>query len=199
MSKGHSKILYIVVRIIALLGVMLCFGIAIAGSRMTLCPPAIVWAISALTAIILGVMSWRVVAFLTEIDSRFINISIGFIACTCIVCALFYEINEMGVSESDPHVVTRYAIRSLTSETHTRPGRRGARRTSYQTYQAYYEVEGHGIKKIQMSVGEFAKTRKSDSIEVTISTGTFGIPVITSQNIIRFRPPARHNRRFRNG
>ena len=193
-----NKVLRIPVAIFATLAVMAGYGLAISLGSLTYCPQWIVWVISGVLSAALGLHTWTLWRGLLDTDRMWINYLVNLVALTGIFCGGFYAVNYWGRGTFVEDVTTRHTIERTAAETRQRPKRTGRRVTgteTYKVYKAYYTMADSTRRAVTLNVGEYAKTRPGDKVDVTVSTGFFGLKVISEQKIIH--TPRKKMRRVR--
>lgn len=185
-----NKILRIPLAIIATLAVIVGYGLAISIGSLTFCPRWIVWTVCIVLSAALGLHTWRLWSGILGTDRMWFNYLVNLVAFTGIFCGGFYAVNYWGRGALVDDTTTRYTIERTASETRTRPKRTGRRVTgqeTYRVYKAYYTMADSTRRAVTLNVGEFAKTRPGDKVDVTVSTGFFGLKVISSQKVIHVK------------
>lgn len=193
-----NKILRVPVTIIVTLAVIAGYGLAISIGALTFCPQWIVWTVSGALAAALGLHTWRLWCGILGSDRMWFNYLVNLVALTGIFCGGFYAINYWGRGTIVEDTTTCYTIERTAAETRQRPKRTGRRVTGHETYKvykAYYTMADSTRHAVTLNVGEYARTRPGDKVDVTVSTGFFGLKMISEQKIIH--TPRKKMRRVR--
>ena len=182
-----NNILRVSIVIILALAVIAGYGLAVALGSLTFCQQWMAWSVSGALAAALGLHTRRLWSLILGTDRMWVNYAVNVVAFTGIFCGGFYALNYWGRGTIVEDATTRYTIERTAVETRHRPKRTGRRVTgqeTYRVYKAYYTMADSSRHAVTLSVGEYAKTRPGDKVDVTVSTGFFGFKMISGQKII---------------
>lgn len=181
-----NKALRIFVTVIVILTIIAAYGLGMALGELTLFNPVIVWGGSVLVGAITGVAYWRIWRTVTQSDSVWLNYLVNLVGVTGIMAGAIYGINYWGASDDRSTRELKLPVERLARETHHRTkrvGRRAVGQEAYQVYRAYYQLPDGQRKFVTLRVEDFAKARRTDSVEVKIARGLLGAEVIKSQRL----------------
>lgn len=123
------------------------------------------------------------------IKSYPIRIAVWIILIAPVVDGTFYAVNYWGADEDSSIKVTAVVERKYhETRQRTRRVRKGRYVPTGETYNVYYAdirlSDGH-LVTVPLTGSKVAQVRKGRSLEVDVTSGAFGVPVVLSKNIFK--------------
>ena len=185
-----NKALQIFISAVVIMLVLAGYGTAVTLGNLTFINGTLVWLGCILLSALISVATQRPLRYITRNNLIWVNYVASFVAMTGILAGLFYAINFFAIPTNSEPYELKLPVERLASETHYRTkrvGRRNVGQEPYLVYRAYYRMPDGKRRHFDLRVEDFAKARRTDSVEVSIVKGVLGAEVIKSQKLIRTR------------
>lgn len=170
-----------VAAIILLLLTIGFYGAAVGLQSLTIGSPLWPVTVCIVLSLLTGWFIWRPFSRLSGVTSRIVNALLAAVAACGLYLFAFYGINMLTARNTAPHSV-EVRIEKLYTETryHSKRVRRN-RYTRGEPYQVYFMQVGlpdGRSKKLSLTVDEYRRYQRRDTLNISVSRGLFGMDVI---------------------